>query len=135
MSVALPFTVAGQTVRGKRLGTELGFPTANLEYPVGTALPPNGVYIAEAETEGRRYAAILNQGTHPTAPEGQATIETHLLHYDGGDLYGREIMLTYLRYLRPERRFGSLEELKAQLAADEAEALRWYAENGRTHDD
>ncbi|MDD3212561.1 MAG: riboflavin kinase [Eubacteriales bacterium] len=135
MSVALPFTVAGQTVRGKRLGTELGFPTANLEYPVGTALPPNGVYIAEAETEGRRYAAILNQGTHPTAPEGQATIETHLLNYDGGDLYGREITLTYLRYLRPERRFGSLEELKARLAADEAEALRWYAENGRAHDD
>ncbi|NLI21042.1 MAG: hypothetical protein GX418_05780 [Clostridiales bacterium] len=124
-AASLPFTIAGATVRGKRLGTELGFPTANLDYPPGSVLPPNGVYVAQATVEGRRYAAILNQGRHPTAPEGRATIETHLLDYAGGDLYGRHLTLCYLHYLRPERRFASLEALKAQLCADEADALLW----------
>ena len=125
MTDMLPFTISGQTVRGKRLGTELGFPTANLDYPPGSALPPNGVYVAQATVEGRRYAAILNQGRHPTAPEGRATIETHLLDYAGGDLYGRHLTLCYLHFLRPERRFASLAALKAQLCADEADALLW----------
>ena len=132
MSAALPFTVSGRTVPGKRLGTELGFPTANLAVPPGLALPANGVYVAQAEVDGARYVAILNQGFHPTAPEGMPTIETHLIGFPGGELYGREITLTYLAFLRPERRFDSLTALKCQLAADEAEALRWAAENGPT---
>jgi riboflavin kinase/FMN adenylyltransferase len=68
MSERLPFTIGGRTVRGKRLGTELGFPTANLAYPAGAALPENGVYVASALVDGKRYVAILNQGMHPTAP-------------------------------------------------------------------
>lgn len=128
MSAPLPFTLAGETVRGKRLGTELGFPTANLLYPPTPQLPPDGVYIALALIDGRRYIAILNQGSHPTAPGGRATVETHLLGFAGGDLYGKRLALTYLRYLRPELRFDTLEGLKAQLAADEAEAARWALE-------
>ncbi|MCE5343992.1 MAG: riboflavin kinase, partial [Eubacteriales bacterium] len=106
-------------------GTELGFPTANLAYPPGAELPENGVYVAQAAVDGRTYVAILNQGSHPTVPEGRATIETHLLGYEGGELYGKNLTLTYLAYLRPERRFENLAALKAQLAADEADALRW----------
>ncbi len=129
MSVSLPFTICGRTVHGKRLGTELGFPTANLTYPPDVQLPPDGVYVAWALLGGIRYPAILNQGRHPTAPEGHATIETHLLGYDGGDLYGQELTLTYVHYLRPEMRFGSLDALKAQLAADETRAHAWIAIN------
>jgi riboflavin kinase/FMN adenylyltransferase len=132
MNAALPFTVHGVTVRGKRLGTELGFPTANLDYPPDTALPPNGVYVARAEIGGRSYTAILNQGRHPTVPEGRSTIETHLLSYEGGDLYGRELTLTYLHFLRPERRFGDLAALRAQLRADEKEADRWMRTDDET---
>ena len=131
MSAPLPFTLAGRTVCGKRLGTRLGFPTANLAYPPGTALPPNGVYVARAVIEGQSYTAILNQGHHPTAPGGSPTVETHLLGYTGGDLYGKDLTLTYLRYLRPERRFATLDALKAQLAADAAEAARLAAEDGK----
>lgn len=130
MSASLPFAISGVTVHGKRLGTELGFPTANLTYPPHTVLPDNGVYIALAEVQGRRYTAILNQGHHPTAPEGCPTIETHLLDYAGGDLYGKQLTLTYLRYLRPETRFATLCALQAQLAADVAEARRWSRRNG-----
>ena len=126
---ALPFTLSGETVRGKRLGTELGFPTANLAYPPVTALPPDGVYVAQASIQGRSYAAILNQGQHPTSPEGMPTVETHLLGYAGGDLYGQRLTLTYLTPLRAEQRFGSLEALRAQLRADEAAALRWARRN------
>lgn len=130
MTESLPFRISGQTVRGKRLGTELGFPTANLRYPRAPSLPPNGVYVALAEVGGMRYIAILNQGHHPTAPEGQPTIETHLLGFAGGDLYGRQLTLTYLAWLRPERRFPSLDALKAQLGADVAAASAWAAQHG-----
>ena len=125
MSVDLPFTIDGITVHGKRLGTELGFPTANLAYPAGTALPPDGIYIAEARIAHRCYAAILNQGNHPTTPEGSPTIEAHLLAYAGGDLYGKRLTLRYLHYLRPEIRFRTLEALKAQMNADRDDALYW----------
>jgi len=125
VSAELPFTVSGVTVRGKRLGTRLGFPTANLSYPPVEHLPPNGVYVALAQIDGQRYTAILNQGHHPTVPEGQPTIETHLLDFAGGELYGRRLTLTYLAYLRPEKRFATLEALKAQLAEDRAQARRW----------
>lgn len=129
MNTSLPFTISGTTVRGKRLGTELGFPTANLDYPAAATLPPDGIYVAEALVDGRCYAAILNQGYHPTTPEGRATIETHLLDYDGGDLYGRQLTLRYLHYLRPEERFHTLEALKAQILMDKINALRWIGEH------
>ncbi len=131
MSAPLPFTLRGRTVRGKRLGTELGYPTANLDYPPVSELPPDGVYVARATVDGRDYTAILNQGRHPTAPAGRPTVETHLLGFGGGDLYGRELTLTYLRYLRPERRFATLEALREQLRADEAEALSWTKAQGK----
>jgi riboflavin kinase/FMN adenylyltransferase len=130
MTDMLPFTISGETVRGKRLGTELGFPTANLQYPPVPCLPQNGVYVALADIDSRRFVAILNQGHHPTAPEGQPTIETHLLGFAGGDLYGKHLTLTYLRFLRPERRFPTLEALKCQLGADVAEAADWAVRQG-----
>lgn len=130
MTDMLPFTISGQTVRGKRLGTELGFPTANLQYPHAPVLPPNGVYVALAQIDGAHYVAILNQGRHPTAPEGQPTIETHLLGYEGGDLYGKHLTLTYLGYLRPEKRFPSLAALRRQLGEDVAAAESWALQNG-----
>ncbi len=129
MTPVLPFTIHGTTVHGKRLGSELGFPTANLAYPPAEELPPDGVYVAEALLEGKRYVAILNQGRHPTAPGGQATIESHLVGYESGDFYGRELTLTYLHYLRPEIRFPSLSALKDQLAEDERAALKWVKAN------
>ena len=120
------FTVSGTIVPGKRLGSLLGYPTANLAYPHHANLPQNGVYIAAARLDGEEeQLAILNQGTHPTAPEGPPTLEAHLPGYAGGDLYGRRITLSYLLFLRPEIPFPTLEALKTQLSQDRETALAW----------
>lgn len=122
------FTLSGQTVHGKHLGTRLGFPTANIAYGgAGRKWPRNGAYIATARIgdRGKHYIAVLNQGHHPTSPEGQPTVEVHLLHYEGGDLYGQELTLWYQKFLRAEEKFSSLEALQAQLEKDVKAAEAW----------
>lgn len=117
----------GRVVRGKQLGRTLGYPTANIEAEVSPAeLPENGVYAAWFELDGRRLPCVLNQGRHPTVPEGPPTIEAHILDFTG-DIYGRRVAVEYLRFLRPERRFPSLEALKAQIDADGRAARAYFA--------
>ena len=110
---------SGRVVPGKRLGRTLGFPTANVE--TADAVPARGVYAAAVEAAGKRYRAVMNIGRHPTAPEGPPTIEIHLLDFSG-DLYGQELRVEPLCFLREERKFDSREALKAQLEADRARA-------------
>lgn len=124
----LPFELTGTVVRGKQLGSKLGFPTANIAYrPDGASWPREGVYAGSAAIEGeeRRYVCILNQGRHPTAPGGAPTVEAHLLDYPAHALYGRRITLRYCRFLRPEQTFESLDALRRQLALDRQSALEW----------
>ena len=131
----LPFELNGQVVRGKQLGTKLGFPTANIAYdPQSREWPREGVYagIASVEGEERRYIAILNQGRHPTAPGGMPTVEAHLLGFPEKPLYGRHLTLTYRAFLRPEVTFPSLDALREQLAQDRLNALSW-AKNNEPH--
>ncbi len=126
------FTLRGQVVRGKRLGSRLGFPTANIAYdPQSRDWPREGVYIGVAEVlgEGRGYVCILNQGRHPTVPDGMPTVEAHLLGHPDHDLYGRRLMLRYCAFLRPEITFDSLEELARQLEHDRLSAVAWAREN------
>ena len=129
MKKLLPRTVRGVTVPGKRLGTELGFPTANLDYPHGENLPESGVYIALAEMDGKQYSAILSQGKHPTTPVSKPNIEAHLIEYTGGDLYGKDLALTYVHFLRPELNFANLEALKDQIKQDREDAIAWIREH------
>ena len=99
--------LAGTVVRGDGLGQKLGFPTANLDV-TGLALPPNGVYAVHAELDGRLYRSVLNIGLRPTLerPEPQLRVEAHLIDF-AGDLYGRELEVTFLEKLRPEKKFAS----------------------------
>lgn len=120
-----PYELGGTVVAGRQVGRRLGYPTANLR-PASAEklLPAAGVYAAEAETGGVTCAAMLNIGLRPTLDDGRGqTVEAHLLDFDG-DLYGRPLTLRFVRRLRGERQFGSLEQLRAQLAADEAEVRR-----------
>jgi len=112
------YSLAGQVIRGDRLGRQLGFPTANLD-PAGLALPPRGVYAVHALAGGRTYRAVLNIGTRPTLaqPERQLRLEAHLLDFQG-DLYSRELEITFIEKLRDERRFPSLADLRRQIAKD-----------------
>jgi riboflavin kinase/FMN adenylyltransferase len=113
-----PPSVHGTVVRGDRRGTALGFPTANLELHHAVR-PPPGVYAAEVPVDGRLYRAVVNIGTRPTFKgEGAETLEAHLLDYPGGDLYGRALEVRFLRRIRDERKFESVDALKAQIRAD-----------------
>lgn len=112
-----PYAISGVIAHGKHLGHQLGFPTANLRWPAHKALPPRGVYAAYAHIEGEVYGAALNIGRHPTAPEGEATLEAHLLGTKG-DFYGKHMRLELIEFLRGEQKFESLDALRAQIACD-----------------
>ena len=118
-------------LHGKQLGRTIGFPTVNQELPAYMARPKRGVYAGYAcvsETDdpqrfGKLYPAITNIGVKPTVKDDDAeNIETHLIGF-GGDIYGRSVRVYLNSYIREERRFASLEELKAQLEADKVCAL------------
>lgn len=116
-----PFNLAGEVVRGDQRGRTIGFPTANVDIPAGRLLPANGVYAGVATVGDRRYGAVTNVGTRPTFDGDGITVEVHLLDHTA-DLYGEHLDVTFLYRLRGERRFDGLEALRAQIAADAAEA-------------
>lgn len=118
-----PHTFTGRVVEGRKIGRTIGIPTANLHLPEGLVVPKFGVYACEVIVEGKRYPAVTNIGTRPTVGGTGVTVEPWILDFDG-DLYGKMICLLFYKYLRPERKFGSLEELKMQIQQDAAEVLR-----------
>jgi riboflavin kinase/FMN adenylyltransferase len=120
------WALSGKVVPGDRLGHELGFPTANIEV-TGLALPPGGVYAAQAQTGGRFYRAAVNIGTRPTLrnPAPVLRVEAHLLDFTG-DLYGQELEFVFREKLRDEQKFSSLDELKAQIARDIVETAKRF---------
>ncbi len=127
--------LSGIIVHGKHLGRTIGYPTANIR-PDGTArFEKNGVYVAVIRLEGYPDAlpCMLNQGRHPTVPDGPATIEAHILNF-ADDIYDLRAEVETLSFLRPEQNFGSLGALKDQLARDAAATQAWFDENGMPKD-
>jgi riboflavin kinase/FMN adenylyltransferase len=113
------FYISGTVVKGKNIGTSIGFPTANVIYPPEIIEPPYGVYDTEVELEdGRKFRAVVNFGTAPTiSNEGVARIEAHLLDFNE-NIYGQTIKINFGRLIRPEMKFDSLDELKTQIEFD-----------------
>lgn len=120
------YTMSGRVVDGKHIGRTLGFPTANVDVPKGKALPAYGVYACWLHAEDRSYPAVVNVGRHPTLPEGHVTVEAYVLDADM-QLYGKKVRLSFLHYQRPEKRFGSVEKLQAQIAQDTQDARNYFA--------
>lgn len=114
----------GVVVEGDRMGRRLGFPTANLAVHPLKVLPP-GVFAVEAEGAFGRYKGVANVGTRPTLGGEERRLEVHLLGF-AGELYGEEVRVRFLKRLREERRFPSLEALRAQIAEDVAEARAYF---------
>ena len=119
------YTLSGVVIHGKKLGRRLDFPTANLSWSAGKAIPPRGVYAARACLCGRWYMAAVNIGAHPTAPEGPPTIEANLLDYEGKEFYGSHVRLVLLTRIRGERRFDSLQALREEVLRNR-EQVRGY---------
>ena len=112
-----PHILTAQVIPGRGLGHTMGIPTANLALPQGVLLPKPGVYACKAITDCREYPAVTNIGSRPTVGGHHVTVEPHLLDFEG-DLYGKKLTLAFYSYLRPEQKFASLEELKAQIEKD-----------------
>ncbi len=118
-----PYDVDGVITRGAGRGRTFGFPTANVR--TGALLPANGVYVVRAAVGGGAggwdavYGGVCNVGVKPTVETGAAvTAEAHLFGFDGHDLYEEPIRVAFLTRLRDERRFPSVEALRAQIALD-----------------
>ena len=112
------YSLTGVVVAGNRMGRTIGFPTANLRlYEPLKLIPARGVYVVEAEVLGKKYRGMTDIGTRPTVGGTFPTIETHILDFDE-DIYGLPLTITFLRRLRDEIHFPSLEALKQQLILD-----------------
>ena len=113
------YTLTGTVVHGRGLGHRIGFPTANIALDeTRQLLPPKGVYIAEVTLpSGAEHRAILNIGVNPTVGENPISIEVHIPDWTH-DLYDMHMSVQLIHYLREERRFDSLDELKQQIAKD-----------------
>lgn len=126
-----PYTVTGEVVHGNHLGRTFGMPTVN-QIPAGEKLlPPNGVYTAAVEIEGKIYRGVSNVGYKPTIegnyPKG---VETYIFDFDR-DLYGKTLDVQLFHYQRKEQKFASVKMLKAQLEQDARDAWAFFEARGK----
>lgn len=130
-TITLPYTITGTVVHGRQLGRKLGFPTANLQISEGKPFALNhGVYAVIAEVDNSRYPGIANAGIRPTIGGNQFHLEVHLFDFSG-DIYRKSLKVTFLHFIRPEKRFSSPEELAVQIWKDAEEAERFFVTNLR----
>lgn len=112
------FSFKNEVIHGKRLGRELGFPTLNQKYPARLATPKYGVYAVNCKVDGKIYRGIANVGVKPTVGGESAPLcETYLFDYSG-ECYGSSVETEFIAFIREERRFSSLDELKEQVNQD-----------------
>lgn len=119
------YTLTGHVVHGQQLGRTIGFPTANIIAPTRKLVPAGGVYACRAVIGNNTCPAMVNIGHRPTvaSPDSPSTIEAHIIGYSG-DIYGQDITLQFVDYLRPEQRFPTLEALRAALTRDRQATLK-----------
>ena len=114
-----PYELNGLVVKGQQIGRSIGFPTANIHIPNSYKLiPRDGVYAVEARIDGLLYKAMLNIGNRPTVDGTTKTVEAHLFDFQG-DLYNKQITVYFREFIREEKKFKNLEELKDQLSKDQ----------------
>lgn len=113
-----PYAVFGEVLHGKKLGRTLGFPTMNLIPPTEKLLPAYGVYVTRTKVDGQWFDGITNIGLRPTVDSDElVSVETHLFSYNG-DLYGKQVEVQFIQFLRPERKFADVAALKAAMLED-----------------
>lgn len=114
-----PYSITGKVVEGEKIGRTIGFPTANIACEPTKLIPADGVYAVRVQIEDKCYKGMLNIGCRPTLKGIRAprTIEVHLLHFNG-DLYGKTLSLIFVKHIRKEQQFASLQELTLQLQQD-----------------
>lgn len=112
------YSIEGQVINGFHIGRTIGYPTANIQLPNNKLVPADGVYAVTVMLDREEYNGMLNIGHRPTFDNGQRSIEVHLLDFNR-DIYSERIQLRFAERIREEKRFESIEELKAQISKDE----------------
>jgi riboflavin kinase/FMN adenylyltransferase len=124
-----PFSLKGLVIKGRGLGKEFNYPTANLsieeEYKL---IPKNGVYVVRAQINDQNYFGMMNIGTNPTVGGESQSIETYFFNLDK-DLYGKELQIEMLVRIRDEKKFDSIEALKTAMRQDEAFSVQYIKDN------
>jgi riboflavin kinase/FMN adenylyltransferase len=121
------YTITGKVVQGKQLGRTIGFPTANIYVEEDYKLIPNsGVYVVECKIDNQFYFGMMNIGTNPTIENTDLNqkIEVNIFNFDT-EIYDKSITVSFLKRIRSEQKFDSLESLKAQIAMDKMESLQF----------
>jgi riboflavin kinase/FMN adenylyltransferase len=117
-----PYSITGKVIKGNQIGRELGFPTANLKTEAHKLIPSNGIYAVKVLVDNIQYTGMLSIGTRPTFDNGNRSVEVNIIGFDS-DIYGEEITVTLLHYLREEVRFSSREALIEQMEKDKLHTL------------
>ncbi len=126
LDVCRPYSVYAKVEHGKQLGTKIGIPTINQKIPAEKVIPCRGVYITECEIGEDVYASITNVGIRPTVEENaEMNIETHIIGYKG-NLYGSYVRVNFYKYLREERAFSSIDELKLEIERNIQAAVEYF---------
>ena len=122
-----PYSLSGTVVKGKQLGRTIGFPTANIHVHESYKLVPmNGVYVIRAVYNGDTFGGMLNIGTRPTVDGIGRTIEANLFDFDH-EIYGEDLKIELLHYLRPEEKFNGLDMLVKQIRVDKENSLAYFS--------
>jgi riboflavin kinase / FMN adenylyltransferase len=113
------YSIPGQVVHGNQRGRQIGYPTINLDIWPHRALPANGIYATWVQITDKRFMGATNIGLRPTfdSQNPKVHIETYILDFDQ-DLYGRTVSIEFEKFLRPEERFNSVDQLKEQIDKD-----------------
>ncbi|MBR5947321.1 MAG: bifunctional riboflavin kinase/FAD synthetase [Clostridia bacterium] len=122
------YALSGTVMQNKRIGSTIGFPTANILPDETRAIPQDGVYISMARLAGDMLPSVTNIGTNPTVGGRSRMIETHIFDFNR-DIYGEAIEVFFVKRLRGVKAFSSLDELKAQIASDCKTAKEYFGCN------
>ncbi len=115
--MTVPFSLTGEVTHGKGLGREMGLPTINLNFGEDSVIPKYGVYAARVAFDGRCYMGAANVGVRPTVNGKGVNAEVHIIDFDG-DLYSKTVRVEFLKFIREEKKFSGIDELKAQIEKD-----------------
>lgn len=121
-----PYFLAGRVIKGQGRGKQIGFPTANMDYDKELIIPANGVYVTQTTIRDMTYNSVTNIGINPTFNMGQViNIETHLLDFNR-DIYGEEMRVSFLKKIRDEKKFSSVNDLIYQIDMDAKAAKDFF---------
>ena len=121
-----PYSLHSMVIDGQHLGRKLGFPTINQIFPKGKLILKNGVYVTRALFGKTSRYGITNVGLRPTVDGHTLCAETNIFDFEG-DLYGKTVTIEFLQFIRPEKKFSSIDELSAQVGLDIEKATHFIA--------